>query len=303
MDNFSALESFVAAVDSGSLSGAARNKNISQSAVSQQIASLEAKYGALLLSRTRNGVQMTQAGEVFYKHAKRILSEHAQLVENLANLTDKVTGRLVITANLGYSQHILSAVIVDLAKLYPDLEIILRPDAKVLDLVEENIDIALRSGSVEAGGGYVQKIATMSMVHVATPTYLDQAGRPQTPDDLIKLDHIQFKTGKDQIATNLGSGAQSIQVPIKTGFTAQFPDLMIKALEGGMGYAKMPEFFVAQDVKDGKLEIILPDWNPTPTDLFLVFKTKDRSARKYNAFLKVFFDHLGRRSGVNLVKF
>ena len=300
MDKLGAFESFVAAVQSGSLSGAARRRNLSQPAISQQISSLEAHFATSLLRRGRNGVRMTQAGNVLYKHALAMLEEHANMVAGLEMLSDRVMGRLVVTASLGISQHLMSDVIVAMKGTYPELDVVLRADTRILDIESEGIDIAIRSGSVGVGSGVVRKIATMSLLHVATPEYLDFAGRPQSPEDLVSLDYIQFKSGDDQIATELRRAETTIQAPIKVGFTAQYPDLIAKALKGNLGYAKMPEFLVKQDLQQGRLEVVLPDWNIPEFDLFLVVPDKKMHSPNHTAFLGVLLDHLGSVPGIKV---
>jgi DNA-binding transcriptional LysR family regulator len=301
MDKLSAFESYVSAVQSGSLSGAARLRGLSQPAISQQISALEADFGIRFLRRGRSGVQMTQAGELLYKHAQAILEQHSDLIAGLETLSERVAGRLVVTANPGFSQHVLGDVIVDLKRAHPDLDVILRADARILDIEAEGIDIALRSGTVGDGGGVVRKIATMSMLLVATPEYLDMAGRPETPDDLQRLDLVRFKASNDQIATTLRRGDEIIQAPIKIGFTAQYPDLVEKALIGGLGYAKTPEFLVAQNLRQGRLEVVLPDWAIPQIELFVVFPDREIRAPRFAAFLNVLLDHLARTAGIDVL--
>ncbi|AGI65865.1 LysR family transcriptional regulator [Octadecabacter antarcticus 307] len=260
MDMLGAFESFVSAVQSGSLSGAARQRSMSQPAISQQISALETKLNTRLLSRNRSGVRMTPSGEIVFRHAVAMLDEQANLKTALEDLSDKVEGQLVVTANLAFCQHIMGEVIIELSKQFPDLKIVLRADDRILDLAAENIDFALRSGLVGDGKGVVQKIGTLSILHVATPEYLDTAGRPQTPDDLINLAYIQYKATDDRIATLLLRGTDAIQAPIKIGLTAQFPGMMFQAINGHLGYAKMPEFLVL----DAALLHKSPLWRASP---------------------------------------
>lgn len=299
MDQLGAFQSFVAAVETGSLSGAARRRNLSQPAISQQISALEAHLGTQLLQRGRGGVQMTGAGEVAYPHARAMLAAHEELRAGLDTLSHEVTGRLVVTANLGFSQHVLSDVIVDLRRAHPGLEIELRPDSRLLDLPAEGIDIALRTGDIGTGGGVVRKIAAMSELFVATPAYLDQAGRPRTPQDLSRLDFIQFKVGA--AAISLQRGQETVTAPIRVGFTAQFPALVEKALSGGLGYAKVPRFLAEADLRSGRLEAVLPAWQIAPTDLFVLFADREKRAPRFAAFLSVLLAHLGRTAGIDVL--
>ncbi len=296
----SAFESFVSAVQTGSLSGAARLRKMSQPAVSQQISALEASYGTKLLYRGRSGVRMTGAGELMYKHALIILDEKEALQTALENLAGNVAGTLTLTATISISQHLLGNVIMQLAEQHPELKIILRADDRVLNLAVEGIDLAIRAGRVGNGDGVVRKIATLTMLHVATPDYLDLNGRPKKPEDLINLDYIQFRQDENQIATVLTCGGKTLQVPIKTGLTAQLPDLMFRALYGNLGFARTPQFLVSEALNNGQLEEVLPKWRVPELELFLVYPTRETLSPRIMTFLKVLFEVLEVTEGVKV---
>jgi len=301
MDTLGAFESYVSAVRSGSLSGAARQRRMSQPAISQQITALENQFDTRILLRNRLGVRMTKSGEIVYKHAVAMLGEQATLKSTLEDMTGKVEGQLVVTANLAFCQHIMGEVIIELSKQLPDLKIILRADDRVMDLAAENIDLALRSGVVGDGNDIVRKIGTLSILHVATPEYLNISGRPKTPDELINLDYIQYKSTDDRIATPLLYGNDAIQAPIKIGLTAQFPEMLFQALNGNLGYAKTPEFLVRDAVKCGQLEVVLPDWKIPDKDLFLVYSSGESRSPRIIALLHALLKRLEATKGVNLV--
>jgi len=300
MDKMGAFESFVSAVQTGSLSGAARLRKLSQPAVSQQISALEALYGAKFLHRERGGVRMTPSGELLYQHATIILDEKEALQVALENLVGNVAGTLTITATISVSQHLLGDVIVQLAEQYPKLKLALRADDRVLNLAAEGIDLAIRAGNVGSGDGIVRKIAALTMMHVATPTYLDTHGRPTKPEELINIEYIKFRHDDEQIATLLSSGDQRIQVPIKTGLTAQLPDLMFRALYGNLGYARTPQFLVSEAIQNGQLEEVLPEWRIPEMELFLVYPARETLSPRIMAFLKVLFGTLETTEGVKL---
>lgn len=301
MDTLGAFESYVSAVQSGSLSAAARQRRMTQPAISQQVTALESQFNTRLLLRNRSGVRMTPSGEIVFRHAVAMLDEHVNLKTALENLTGKVEGQLVVTANLAFCQHIMGEVIIELSRQFPDLKIILRADDRVMDLAAENIDFALRSGVVGDGNGLVRKIGTLSNLYVATPEYLDTVGRPQSPEDLINLDYIQYKSTDDRIATPLLRGNEAIQAPIKIGLTAQFPEMMFQALNGHLGYAKMPGFLVQGAVKCGQLEVVLPQWNIPEKDLFLVYPSGESRSPRIIALLHALLKRLEATKGVHLV--
>lgn len=300
MDILGAFESYVSAVQLGSLSGAARQRHMTQPAISQHISALERNYGAKCLLRSRSGVRMTRTGEIVYKHAVAMLDEHASLQASLDNLSGKIEGQLVVTTSLAFSKHIMGKVIVELTKQLPDLKITLQASDGVQNLAADNIDLALWSCEVGDGNGVVRKIGTMSVLHVATPEYLDTHGRPKTPEDLINLDYIQYRSCDDRIATPLVYGNETIQAPIKIGLTAQFPDLIFQALTGNLGYAKAPEFLVKDALKSGMLEVVLPDWKAPDRELFIVYPAGENKSPRVIALLHALMKRLEATTGIHL---
>ncbi len=300
MDTLGALESFVSAVQTGSLSAAARQRKISQPAISQQIRALEARFGTRLLHRARSGVRMTGPGEELFKHATGILEQMQALEQALENLAGKVAGTLTVTANIGLSQHVLSKVIVQLAEQHPELQVLLRAEERHLDLVSEGIDLALRAGKLGNGPGMARKIATLTMLHVATPAYLDAHGRPGRPEDLANLEFIQYSPDSEQIATLLGAGEQTMRVPIRTGLTAQLPELIFQSLHANLGYAKAPRALVSRALQEGELEEILPEWRLPEVDLYLVYPARETRSPRVMAFLRVLFSVLESSDGIHL---
>ncbi len=302
MDTLGAFESYVSAVQSGSLSGAARQRRMSQPAISQQISALESQLDTRLLVRNRSGVRMTRSGELLYKHALVILDEQKRLKASLENLAGKVAGRLSITVNLALSQRIMGDVIVDLAKRHPDLKIDLRADDRILDLEAENIDLALRTCKTGDGTGFVRKIGTVSMLPVATPAYLDKIGRPTAPEGLRDLDFIQYRLTDDQLTTPLVKGDAYVEAPLKVGITAQFPDLILQALYSHLGYSIAPEFAVADEISKGALEVVLPAWSIPEKPLYLVYPSRETLSPGLQALLGCIIAKLAETKGITLIK-
>ncbi len=300
MDQMGALQSYVYAVRTGSLSAAARRRKLSQPAVSQQISALEDYYDIRLLHRGRNGVRMTEAGEIVYKRALAILDEQESLQDELETFSGKISGKLTVTASLGLSQHVMGNVIVQLAKQYPELKILLRAEDRILDLDKENIDIALRFATPGSGGGIARKIAALDVLYVATPEYLDAAGRPSKPEQLANLDYIRYRANDEEKTAAMSRGSQIVQVPLKVGLTAQLPDLMFQALYAHLGYAKAPRFLVDEALNKGELEVLLAQWQIPATDLFLAYRKREVLSPRVIAFFKVLFNHLKLMRGAKL---
>lgn len=301
MDKLSAYESYVSAVNTGSLSGAARQRRISQPAVSQQITTLEKLLGTRLLHRDRRGVRMTRAGEAVYRRACAIISEQQSLLADLQTLSGRVAGQLKITASLGLSQHLISKVVVKLAKQFPELKILLHPNDRVLDIAKEDIDIAIRFGGLGQSAGIARKFAMLEMVHVATPAYLETVGRPRTPSQLAKLDYIQYRDSGAPTNITLTSKNRNERIKLDAALTAQLPDLAFQALYSNLGFSSAPKFLVSEAISKGKLELVLPKWKLPPTELFLVFPSRDTNTPPILAFLRALFERLEKIEGAEVL--
>ncbi len=302
MDRLAFMESFVAALDAGSMSAAARKRGVSQPALSQQINALETAYGRQFLLRTRNGVKPTEAGSILYERAQRLLSEHRALVDAVDGLSNVVRGRIKFTTNVGLSQYILGDVLVKLRAKHPQLSINLTASDNLVNLASEGYDIALRAGSTGQNKEFVRRIGALQTVHVATPDYLDKHLRPASPDDLQKLGFIQYKEDPDQTAVQLQNGTRTVKAPITTTFSAQLPDLVLQALQSGLGYAKAPLFMVHALIKQGVLEEVLPAWRPASKDLYLVFPTREERPLRMRIFIDALVEALASTEGINLTK-
>ncbi len=301
MDSLGFFESYVAAVETGSLSSAARLRRISQPAISQQITALETKYGTPLLHRTRKGVQMTKAGELLFRRARTILAEHQDLWEDLAHLNDGISGQIKVTTNVAFSQHIMADVMLELSRTHPELKIILSAEDRIVDVVSEGFDLAIRAGTMGQENVVGRRIASLKGVHVATPAYLDKIGRPSAPDHLITLDYIQYRAEDDAIATPLQRGSEIVQAPIRTCLTAQLPELIMRALLSDLGYAKTPYFMVADMIERGELEEVLPEWHPPAKDIFLIYPHRETQTQRSEVFLNAVFSRMKQATGIELL--
>ena len=301
MDKLKFFESYIAAVQTGSLTAAARMQNISQPAISQQISALESAYATKLLNRARNGVTTTKAGSVFFERAEAILKEHRELEEDLVELVDGVSGEIKVSTSVALSQFIMMDVVTRLRDTWPDLKIVLSSEDRLVDLVSEKFDLAIRAGSLGHENAIGRKFGTIRTVLVASPSYLDQTIRPCEPDDLHKLNYIRYRADDDILSMPLECDEGIIHAPIKSDLTAQLPALVFQALDNGMGYAKAPYFMVAEAIQEGTLELLLPDYQSLTKDLFLIYPHHESSTHRMRVFLRALFERLSLAPGIDVL--
>jgi DNA-binding transcriptional LysR family regulator len=295
-----ALRSLVAALESGSISAAAKRLAVSQPAVSQKLAGLEASLGQQLLVRSRHGVSATPAGEVALEHASRVLLSLAEMQTALDALRGEVAGRLRVTVNMVLGQSIMGPLLTEMRTRYPALRVDVLPTDKVLDLEADDIDVAVRGGMSGSGRGLVRRIASMESVLIATPAYLNLAGRPAGPGELARMSYVQYRDDPEEHAMAMLHQGETVSVPVNAAFSAQHPDLTLHAVLSGVGFAKAPRFFINDRLIAGELEEVLPGYAPVPKPLYLVIREHLRDSPNIRAFRGVLLEYLARVTGFSV---
>jgi DNA-binding transcriptional LysR family regulator len=299
MDNVAGLRSLMAAARDGSLSAAARRLKITQPAVSQQIAALEQLYGVELVVRGRNGVRLTEAGQVAVTHAEQVLAQLARMDDAMFALQSSEEGRLSVACPSLIAKTVLVPVLADLRRSYPKIKIDLKATDQLQDPIQNPYDLELRACRIGPAEGSIRKLAEIEQVLIASPGYLDRVGRPESLDGLSKLDYIQFKDDPDEKFLPLADGAQA---PITIAFAAQMPDLMLHAVQNHLGIAALPRFFVSSQLEAGIVEEVLPTHPLAAKQLFLVRApgTLGKS-RRVAIFMDRFVEELANAQGFSLV--
>ncbi|OBY26998.1 LysR family transcriptional regulator [Leisingera sp. JC1] len=279
MDKLTLLETFTIALDEGSLNRAARRRGITQSAVSQQIKQLEAQIGQQLLHRTAKGIHATRAGDLVYSHAQSLLSGYNRMTAEVDALEGSVSGTFRISVNSFLGRSVIGPMLLDLNREHPDLNIVMRLEDRLVDVVREGYDLAIRTGQLGDTDGFGRKISTLETVLFATPGYLDRETRPQTPEELKRLKFIQHHEDQTRGFFPLRRGGQEYPAPVQVGFTADDPDLIMRAVSSGSGYTRAPRFMVEEQLASGEYEQVLPGYEAPLKDVFAVYpsrRTPDR---------------------------
>ncbi|WP_052741908.1 LysR family transcriptional regulator [Kiloniella litopenaei] len=285
MDRLQLFQTFIASIDKGSLSGAAKVLNISQPAVSQQITLLESILQKELLFRTSRGVKPTEAGLVVYNNAQNILEQVTKLHEELKNLDESLTGPLRITAPLAIGQSLVAPIVFELQSQYPELDISLKLSDQLADLVKDGIDLAVRVGSLGKSDAMARKIGDLELMLAATPDFLNRYGRPKQPEDLVKIPMIQYRDEKKVGKQIVQKDGREYQADIQSNYTFDNPDVIINALKRGIGYTKLPYLLIKDQLNDGTLEKVLPDYTVPPKPIYLLYPSRQSLTRRAEVFI------------------
>src|SRR6195256_656277 len=192
MDRIDAMQAFVAVADLQGFAPAARKLGLSPSGLTRLIAALEDRLGARLLQRTTRSVTLTDAGARYLERARRILADVEEAELAAEGERTRPSGRLVVSAPVGFGRLYVSPVVSAYLKRYPDVSGELRLEDRIINLVEEGIDLAVRIGHLADSSLVARHVGEMRRIVVASPAYLRKHGEPKTPDAIASQQAIQF---------------------------------------------------------------------------------------------------------------
>ncbi|MEA1672358.1 LysR family transcriptional regulator [Nitrospirillum sp. BR 11163] len=275
------MQVFVRVVDLGSLSAAGRNLRMSPALVSHRIQQLEAHLGARLLNRTTRQLQATETGLVFYQHCLEVLEAVERAHSSIAAEGGAPSGSVRVTAPLGFGRRVLGPLVPEFRAANPMVDVRLRLSDHLLDLLRESVDMAIRMATLKDSSFVVRKIADLRRVLVAAPRYLEARGRPKAPSDLLEHDCLLLRfPGTQQYRWTLtsprkGDGdkdeSKSTKLSIAGPMDADDGDVLTRWAVDGHGIALKPLWEVADEVKSGALEIVMPEHPPEPVQLAIVY--------------------------------
>lgn len=260
---------FASVVEYRSFSGAADAIGVSKATVSKAVTRLEAHLGQSLFHRTSRRLTLTENGKALAEHAARILAEAVAAEEAALDAATAPTGLVRVAAPMSLGLLAIAPVIADFLVLNPGIAIDLHLSDARVDIVAEGFDIALRIASLPDSSLRSRKLADMRMHVVAAPAYIAAHGRPTHPGQLGEHRCFAY-TNVGAPWRFLGPEGAEVSVRPKGPLATNSGEAMLPALRRGLGIALLPEFIVADDIKAGRIEVILADWVPNVGALHLM---------------------------------
>jgi len=229
---------------------------VAKTMVSAHMQRLEEELGASLLLRTTRSLRLTEAGEAFYDAAKQIVADAQAAIEAASQATKAPRGTLRVTAPIDYGAMVLAPVAVALQQRYPELHVDLLAADRVMDLVADQIDVAIRIGRLADSALVARRIAPVRKAAIASPAYLEEHGRPGRPADLS--DHQILMYNNEQWRFRVGDRWETIRVAAR--MRTNNGEMLRAAAQAGLGIAMLPSFIAAPAIEDGSVEVILRDF-------------------------------------------
>lgn len=269
-----------------SFTAAARKLGLPKSTVSRKISELEDYLGTQLLVRTTRKLSLTDAGRTYYLYADRIVAEAEAAEQAVAQLREIPRGKLRVTAPVGMG--FLSTIVASFLKNYPEVQIELMCTDRVVDLVNEGFDLAIRAGVLADSSMVGRPLCQLSNHLVASPGFLKKQSTPKKPGDLAKLPCLAFGALRDPTAWKLTDGERTEEVRVQARFTVNDLDMLLDAVLEGHGIAQLPPYLSCNYLRQNKMIRVLPRWYSQPAPLSAVYP----AARLVSPKVKAFSDHL-----------
>jgi DNA-binding transcriptional LysR family regulator len=278
------MATFVKVVEAGSLSAAARGLELSLASVSRQVDGLEEHLRTRLLVRSTRHLALTEGGRTYYEQAKRILAAIEDAEGALSARHATPSGRLTISAPILFGHIYLSPLLPEFLERFPEVTTDLLLLNRPVNMVEEGIDVAIRSGPLEDSTLIARKLGVVCRVICAAPTYLRRCGEPRHPDDLQRHDCIIYNPRETSQIWDFHGGAGEFHVPVSGRLRTNSLDASVLAAIGGVGIARAPLRLVQEHVAAGRLVPVLGGFQPRPTEIHMLFPHLRLISAKTRAF-------------------
>jgi len=291
MDWQSEMAVFVRVVEEESFSATARGLKLTPSAVSKLIGRLEDRLGARLLNRTTRRLSLTEEGHAFYQRCVPILSAIEEAERAVTELHAEPRGVLKVNASTAFGQYHIEPLIPEFLALYPDLRIQLTLSDSLVNLVEEEVDVAIRIADMPDSSLIARKLGPARRMVTAAPAYLEKNGTPQTPDDLKEHNclTLSFETSLNQWEFQGPDGPQRMRV--SGNFETNNATALHEAALAGLGLMRTANFIAGPDIRKGTLVPVLQDFETLGNaNIYAVYPHNRHLSPKVRAFIDLLTD-------------
>ncbi|MCZ8375145.1 MAG: LysR family transcriptional regulator [Beijerinckiaceae bacterium] len=287
MDRFDAISAFVAVADHRGFAPAARRLGLSTSAITRYVSALEERLGVRLLNRTTRAVSLTDAGQRFLERSRRILSDLDEAEQMAESERGEPLGRFVVSAPQVFGRLHVAPLICEFMNLHRKLRGELLLSDRMVNLVEDGVDVAIRIGHLTDSSDIARKVGAVRRVLVAAPAYLAEAGVPDSPDALGDHRLIAFTALTAPQLWHFQQHGGSLGVEASPSYISNSADAAIwHAMQGG-GITMALSYQVADHLRDGRLSLVLPDFEPAPYPIHVVYPSSRLLSLKVRAFLEL----------------
>jgi DNA-binding transcriptional LysR family regulator len=286
------LEVFVAVVEAGGFSAAAKRLEATPAAVSRRIKGLEQRLGVRLLQRTTRKIRLTEAGELYFREVRAMLADLRAVEQRLDEVTGQATGELRIAAPMSFGQRRLAPLLPQFALAHPKLSISLILEDRETDIVGEGFDLALRIAYPSDSSFVSRPITTIPRYLVASPDYIARRGKPNSPEDLLQHDCLHYSVISEREEWSFGGSNREESILIKGSYCANNGDVLAEAAIQGLGITLLPDFIIHEALAEGRLVRVLEDWERAPLTLSVLYPSRRHVPAKTRLLIEYLITNL-----------
>ncbi|MFI2869941.1 LysR substrate-binding domain-containing protein [Klebsiella aerogenes] len=286
MDKLRGMETFVAVVECGSFTGAAARLEMSAVMVGKYIALIEGQLGTRLLERNTRRQSLTDAGRVYFDEARRVLEQVANAERSVERLRLAPAGTLRVSAPVSFGASIIAPLTASFLQAWPEVRVELDLTNRMVDLVDEGIDLAIRIGDIQRTDLVAKYLAPYRMAICAAPDYLARHGTPQTPADLAGHQCLSHTVWTARNEWRLPGAAEEVRWKRDAVLRCNDGYALRMAAVAGAGLLLQPEVLLAEDLANGRLVRILQNYTPEPRPIHLLWRQDLRPLPKLTRFVE-----------------
>jgi DNA-binding transcriptional LysR family regulator len=283
--DLNAIVVFARVAESRSLSRAARALRLPVSTASRRVTALERQLGVQLLNRTTRNISLTECGEAYYAHCRRIIEELAAGEDAVATLRDRPSGTLRFAAPAVFARYFLPPIIARFRLDNPDVRVEVRLAHQSVDLVQEGLDFMVRCGAIPDSTLRARKLGVGQCLIVASPRYLERAGHPAHPRDLAGHALLQETVDAGHLRWNFRRGSETCAFLPEPAFASNDAELLHDACLQGAGVARLAAFMCEDDIRSARLVRLLPGWQADRVDVTIVYPVAQNLPSKVRSFM------------------
>ncbi|MBX4908980.1 MULTISPECIES: LysR family transcriptional regulator [Rhizobium] len=297
MDSLASLFAFVHAAEQQSYVGAARVAGVSPSAIGKAVARLENRLHVRLFNRTTRSISLTEEGAVLYERSKRIIDDIQDAEATVLQSRERPRGRLRVSVPHIVGHHLLMPMLPAFAERFPEIELDVDFEDRVIDMVTEGLDVVVRSGELADARLIARHLGEQHFVVCGSSEYLERHGRPETPGDLFKHACIHFKYPSSGRLAPWAFSAPYERLLLPKSLTFNNTDAGLRAAQDGLGLAHLPVYVAEAAMRAGTLSPVLTSFMVPFGSLSLVWPSNRQLSRKVRAFVDFVVETCAARPG------
>jgi len=284
MDRLTRIRVFIHVVETGSFSTASERLGLSRAAVSKYVSQLEDFLGGRLLNRTTRHVSPTESGRIYYERCREILQNLEEADGLVSGLSGQPKGTLRVTCPTYFASRHLLPLIEKFNQLYPDLKVEIMCTERIVDLVDEGYDLAIRMTKTPDQGLIARRLARCRHIVAASPAYLAKNPVPEVPQDLLQHRCVVFSYHTTSIWPFMKDDGD-YSVKVSAALKTNNPDILLESTILGMGITLMPTFLASDAILEGKLRLVLREYQTIDLDIYAVYASRHHLPVKIRVFI------------------